>query len=185
MAPSLNYSTMVIALIFFLCGCGGSDDDSSVGDFAGVWFGTANFVESSCPTVGYEWGIYFTHLVNQAGTEVIIDNGVTPFQGKATVNSFNGSAEKPYPGEFNGIQNCVESIRWRYEEANNKVAEFVVRNSTITCSKDEVKFSCQTTFVGSASRYANSYPMPVDPDVPYAEDVTAAERSGAISDTRL
>lgn len=177
-------TSLLLAALCAACG-GSSDEDEAFGDFAGVWFGTANITETTCPITGYEYGIYFTHLVSQVGTKVVIDNGASAFDGTAGPDSFNGTQQRGYAGELLGVANCIETITWRYEAVEKDVSQFVVRNSSISCSSGSKQASCATTFTGSANRNGNPYPIPVEPDIGYGDGIPAAERGQAVSDTEL
>lgn len=170
-------------------GCGGSGGGDERGKFSGVWSGGANVVESSCPVSGLEYGIYYTHLVNQDGDKIVLDNGATTFEGTAGDRSFHASQRRGYVGTLNGVGNCVEDIQWRYEEIDRDVAQFVVRRSTVSCSSGSDSATCTMTFSGTGYRQGGvNLPLPIEPgigDGSVLDGGAEPGQPGPVSDTEL
>ena len=168
-------------------GCGGSGGNGK-GKFSGVWSGGGSLVETSCPGVAYEYGIYYTHLVNQEGDKILLDNGASTFEGAAGERSFTASQRRSFAGTLNGVGNCIEDIQWRYEEIDRDAASFVVRRSTVSCSSGAQSASCNTTFSGSAYRQGGvNIPIAIEEGIgdgnPLPEPVPG--EPGPVSDTAL
>ncbi len=158
------------------CGGGGGGGNDGFGDFAGVWNGSASLVEDSC--IQLQSAIFFNHLVKQDRGVVTLDNGATTFDGAAEADSFTVSASRPFPGgTFGGVGNCTEEITWRYEAVRRNEAQFVVRQSNVSCSESGRTSTCSTTFSGSAFRNGGG-------PVIFGAGGTGAE-NGSVSDAAL
>lgn len=175
---------MIGALV---AGCGGSGGEGR-GKYSGVWSGGGNLVETTCPGVVYEFGIYYTHLVNQEGEKIVLDNGASTFEGVAGERSFTASQRRSYAGTLNGVGNCIEEIQWRYEEIDRDAADFVVRRSTVSCASGTQSASCSTTFSGSGYRQGGvNLPIAIEDGIGDGKplpDVAPGE-PGPVSDTAL
>ncbi len=163
-------SVLVVPLV--ICACG--EDGSS--DFAGVWFGNATLVEDGCGVVDPQRPfITFQHLVNQDGDTVVLDNGALSFSGsKESSDSFKVTAERAR-SPLQAGQSCTETITWRYEAIDQDQAEFVVRSSSVVCSKDGVTSSCEFSFTGSAFQEGFSGPIPIEPGAGGGDDFAAED----------
>lgn len=178
---------LLSSVLASLLGCGGGGGGDGQADFAGVWNGSATFVEDTCPGAEEEFSIYFAHLINQDGTDIVLDNGASVFQGTASESGFSvalkRAAREPVP--FFGT--CEETITWRYEQIERDIANFVVRTSTITCVDGATSQSCSRTFTGSAYRQNSRPVFPIDIGVGGATGLEgdAAVPENAVSDTQL
>ena len=174
------------ALVFLLalvaCGGGGRNSEEKI---SGVWSGTVSLVDDTCGIVGpLNQFVSFTHLVNESGTEVVLDNGLTTFTGtRQSDNSFRVSTERGRAPLVDG-QTCVEEIVWRYEEIDRQSAPFVVRSSTVTCTEGDAITECQFAFSGSAFKNSGGGGPIVFATDSGDNSVSAQEGSG-VPDTAL
>lgn len=178
-------SVMIVGAL--VAGCGGSGGDGR-GKFSGVWSGGGSLVENSCPGVSYDYGIYYTHLVNQDGDKIVLDNGASTFEGVAGERSFSASQRRSFAGTLNGIGNCIEDIQWRYEEIDRDAASFVVRRSTLSCSSGAQSATCSTVFSGSGYRQGGvNLPIAIEDGIGDGNPLptVAPGEPGPVSDTEL
>ena len=144
-----NKKLTVLAALICIAGCGGSGGGDSA-EFAGVWNGGASLVEDSCGVITeFQQFISFTHLVNQDGERVVLDNGAISFGGRVTGDSSFSADTSRSTTVLSGVSGCTETITWRYEQVKRNEAPFVVRDSAISCDGG---VSCKFTFTGSAYR---------------------------------
>ena len=163
----------LLGLVFGAFACGGGSGGSEMAFYGGVWYGDASLVEDTCEAPAEPY-IFYTHLVNQNDSNVVIDNGAMAFQGTAEERgAMVATASRPYRGTLAGIAGCVEEITWRYEEIEENSAQFVVRTSRVTCTSEAQIAQCQVVHTGSAFRSDpnNVVPIPV--------------YEGAVSDTQI
>lgn len=185
---------MPLALLLTACGGGGGGDDDGVGEFNGVWNGNASLVEDNCSTFPSEYSIFFTHLVNQDGATIVLDNGASVFQGTAGEQSFNASLKRAGAEPFPGAGTCEETITWRYDAVERDTANFVVRTSMLRCTAGTTVTECSRTFSGSAYRSPTGNgvfpnpPIPIEPgigDGSTLDDLDSGEAQGPVSDTDI
>ncbi|MFN8389747.1 MAG: hypothetical protein U0136_05605 [Bdellovibrionota bacterium] len=162
----------VCATMLAACGGGGGGGNDK---FAGVWSGGASLVDDTCGAISDTYAfISFNHLVNQDGDSVLLDNGLVTFSGSVTGDdSFSVAADRPYRALFEGAT-CTEHVTWRYDSIKRDTANFVVRNSTVTCHQGSTVQTCEFAFTGTAYR-GNGHPIPVDIGIggPVANDAGA------------
>jgi hypothetical protein len=165
-----------VLLSMLVVGCGGGGGGG--GDtafFGGVWNGVLSVVEDPCALVAEDY-VFFNHLVNQDGSQIVIDNGVVTFSGSVQSDtSFSASAERAFRALTPGSA-CTEKITWRYEAIDEQagIAQFVARVSEVTCSDGT---SCRFGFSGSAVR------MTTNPGGPIVYEPVSAE--GQINEASL
>ncbi len=147
--------TIVIAAI--MCGCGGGGGSNA--KFAGVWDGSVSLVDDGCGVVTQDQSfLSFSHLVNQDGDSIVLDNGAMEFSGSVTGdNSFSVAASRQ--SRIN--PECNETITWRYEQVQRDQALFVVRTSQIVCPDGN---TCTFTFSGQGFRNGGG-PITIDTGV--------------------
>lgn len=180
-----------ITLVSAVTGCGGDGggDEGGIGDFAGVWSGSANIVEDTCRTDFVEFSIFFNHLVNQNGPVIVLDNGASTFQGTAEQQSFTASQTRAPLDPPPNAGACEEEVVWRYDAIERDTAQFVVRKSTIRCSDGQRTSECARTFSGSAFRAGDPRPIPIDPiavdDGVIGGGSAPGVPEGAVSDTEI
>ncbi len=181
----MKINRMWLAAGLFSVGCGGSGGGDGIGNFDGVWNGNASLVEDTCFQYGasdpFNFGVYFSHLVNQDGAVIVLDNGASTFSGTAGEDSFSVSQDRTYTGDFASGKPCFEKITWRYEKVLRDNAQFVVRRSDVTCEDGTVR--CATTFTGSA--YRSGGPLIAIDSTPANGGEGATSTPTSISDTDL
>ena len=167
----------VSCICYFLTGCGGGGGGSDVEDFSGVWSGNAALVDDTCGAISTDQQfIFFTHLVNQNEAVIALDNGFLAFTGAVQSEaSFTASTTRDRPPVL-GADSCSETITFRYEAISNNQAQFVVRNSDVTCKTGSQTSQCKFAFSGNAFR--TSAPSPEPRPLPLEGDIAVGAPVG-------
>lgn len=164
MMNAYRFEKMLLLVSLGILGCGGGGGGGDDSLIAGVWNGSVAIVERGCAsTSDNEFYYSFTHLVNQSGDDVVLDNGARTFSGTASSeDSFRVETVAPFPGNTS----CQETLQWRYDRIEETQAPFVVRTQTITCPNGATGGTCRTTWSGSAFRPGR----PIGGPIPLFED---------------
>ena len=138
------------------CGGGGGGDTSVI---PGVWIGSLSLIDNSCPDLAPEDKfLSFSHLINQDGQDVVVDNGIQTFIGKTT-------AENSFEAELNRNVStrpaCRETLSWRYEKMTETQAPFVIRRRRVDCGTSFG--TCSSSWSGTAfnSEKSGGFPYPL------------------------
>ena len=154
----------LLAVVSASAGCSGGGGGGG-DDFAGVWNGSVTLVEDSCGFVSPDYYIYFTHLVNQSETQVVLDNGFETFTGAPANEGFLVSNTREIVSPATGGP-CSAVISWRYDAIEKDYAGFVVRTTDMTCGSGAAETKCKISFSGSGYRTTSniSNPIPITED---------------------
>lgn len=164
---------LVFVLVVFSSCSGGGNEGFKVPDYTGVWSGNVSLKTNSCDRVipsEFE-NISIFHNVNQEpvevdgvlSLEVVLDDGIETFLGHGQVDG-NGSGDSfnvvgeahELPGFISGFR-CLETLDFTYDSIKVDTniggsTAFVLRHSTITCSKGKEVRTCDVNYVGTAWR---------------------------------